>query len=124
MDAPAVIRRPFASGLLDAVWEIPRVALVAIGTASIIFDGLSQTVAFATVFGNPALVQKTVILIVFLWVIAGAALVVGRAVTWRRHRRGPDADRRRLPRRPLPDLPARRRAADRRRRLRPAPERQ
>ena len=82
VDATAVIRRPFASGLLDAVWEIPRVALVAIGTASIIFDGLSQTVAFATVFGNPALVQKTVILIVFLWVIAGAALVVGRAVTW------------------------------------------
>ncbi len=82
VDAAAVIRRPFASGLLDAVWEIPRVALVAIGTASIIFDGLSQTVAFATVFGNPALVQKTVILIVFLWIIAGAALVVGRAVTW------------------------------------------
>jgi hypothetical protein len=82
VDATAVIRRPFASGLLDAVWEIPRVALVALGTASIIFDGLSQTVAFATVFGNPALVQKTVILIVFLWIIAGAALVVGRAVTW------------------------------------------
>ncbi|HEY4190567.1 MAG TPA: hypothetical protein VGM28_09115 [Candidatus Limnocylindrales bacterium] len=82
IDATAVIRRPFASGVLDATWEIPRVALVAIGTASIIFDGLSQTVAFATVFGNPALVQKTVILIVFLWVIAGAALVVGRAVTW------------------------------------------
>ena len=38
---------------------VPRVALVAIATASIIFDGLSQTVAFATVFGGPALVQKT-----------------------------------------------------------------
>src|SRR4029079_13970415 len=78
----AVRRRPFASGLLDATWEIPRVALVALGTASIIFDGLSQTVAFATLFGNPALVQKTVLLIVFLWVIAGTALVVGRAVSW------------------------------------------
>ena len=78
----AVLRRPFASGLLDATWEIPRVALVALATASIIFDGLSQTVAFATVFGNPALVQKTVLLIVFLWVIAGTALVVGRAVSW------------------------------------------
>ena len=82
VDATAVIRRPFATGLLDAAWEIPRIALVAFGTASIIFDGLSQTVAFASVFGNPALVQKTVILIVFLWVIAGAALVVGRAVSW------------------------------------------
>ena len=81
-DATAVLRRPFASGLLDATWEIPRVALVALATASIIFDGLSQTVAFATVFGNPALVQKTVLLIVFLWVIAGVALVVGREVSW------------------------------------------
>ncbi len=82
VDAAAVIRRPFASGLLDATWEVPRVALVALGTASIIFDGLSQTVAFATVFGNPALVQKTVILIVFLWIIAGVALIVGRSVSW------------------------------------------
>jgi hypothetical protein len=81
-DPSVVVRRPFASGLLEATWEIPRVALVALGTASIIFDGLSQTVAFATVFGNPALVQKTVILIVFLWVIAGVALVVGRSVSW------------------------------------------
>lgn len=80
-DATAVVRRPFISGLLDATWEIPRIALVAIGTASIIFDGLSQTVAFATVFGNPALAQKTVLLIVFLWIIAGVALVVGRAVS-------------------------------------------
>ena len=64
LDRSAVLRRPFASGLLDATWD-PRVALVALGTASIIFDGLSQTVAFATLFGNPALVQKTVLLISF-----------------------------------------------------------
>ena len=35
-------------------------------SASIIFDGLSQTVAFASVFGDPALVPKTVLLLVFL----------------------------------------------------------
>ncbi len=81
VDATAVVRRPFASGLLEADWEIPRIALVGIATASIIFDGLSQTVAFASVFGNPALVQKTVILIVFLWIIAGMALVVSRSVS-------------------------------------------
>jgi hypothetical protein len=81
VDATVVVRRPFISGLLDATWEVPRIALVGLGTASIIFDGLSQTVAFATVFGNPALVQKTVLLIVFLWIIAGTALVVGRAVS-------------------------------------------
>jgi hypothetical protein len=81
VDATTVLRRPFASGLLDATWEFPRIALVAIGTASIIFDGLSQTVAYASVFGNPALVEKTVLLIVFLWVIAGMALLVGRSVS-------------------------------------------
>ena len=99
------------------------VALVALGTASIIFDGLSQTVAFATLFGNPALVQKTVLLIVFLWVDRGhrAGRRPGRQLG--RHRRGPHADRRRLPRRPLPDLPADRRPADHRRRLRPAADR-
>ena len=103
-------------------WEIPRVALVAIGTASIIFDGLSQTVAFATVFGDPALRPED----------ADPDRVPGRdrraprsssarAVSSGAIGAGLTADRRRLPRRPLPHLPARRRPADRHRRLRPAP---
>ena len=75
------VRRPFASGLLDATWTPPRIVLVAVGTGSIIFDGLSQTVAFAAVFGDPAAGPRTLILVAFLGVIAGASLLVARAVS-------------------------------------------
>ncbi|HYO42729.1 MAG TPA: hypothetical protein VES19_05965, partial [Candidatus Limnocylindrales bacterium] len=81
VDGRAVLRRPFASGLLEGTWETPRIVLVAIGTGSIIFDGLSQTVAFASVFGAPALPLNTLLLVAFLGIIAGAALVVARTVS-------------------------------------------
>jgi hypothetical protein len=73
--------RPFASGLIDARWETPRIVLVAVGTGSIIFDGVSQTVPFATLFGAPALLPKTLILVAFLGIIAVAALVVAKTVS-------------------------------------------
>ena len=76
------MRRAFASGLIESRWEVARVALVATATASIIFDGLSQTVAFASVFGAPAIGPKTVILLVFLGIIVLAALGVGRLVSF------------------------------------------
>ena len=44
IDATSIVRRPFASGLLEATWETPRIVLVAVATGSIIFDGGSQTV--------------------------------------------------------------------------------
>lgn len=81
VDATRVVRRPFASGLLEAEWTLPLIVLVAIGTGSIIFDGLSQTVAFASVFGSPSVGPRTLILVVFLGVIAAAALVVARTVS-------------------------------------------
>ena len=62
IDPALLVRRPFASGLLYAPWTTPLIVLVAVGTASIIFDGLSQTVAFATLFGAPALGLKTLLL--------------------------------------------------------------
>lgn len=80
-DPARVLRRPFAAGLLDAAWTTPAIALVVIGTGSIIFDGLSQTVAFAAVFGAPGLLPKTLLLVAFLGVITGAALTVGRLVS-------------------------------------------
>lgn len=43
--------RPFASGLLTGRWTRPLVVLAAVGTASIIFDGLSQTEPWFRVFG-------------------------------------------------------------------------
>lgn len=75
-----VLRRPFASGLLDCRWETARIVLVALGVASIIFDGVSQTVAFAGVFGPPAFIERTVLLGAFLGLVVLAAAVVERTV--------------------------------------------
>ncbi len=80
-DHHGVLRRPFASGVIDARWEVPRIILVAVATGSILFDGLSQTVPFATVFGAPTLVPKTLLLLAFLAIIALAALVVAKSVS-------------------------------------------
>jgi hypothetical protein len=76
-----VVRRPFAEGVLDAEWSPARIVLVAFGVASIIFDGTSQTVPFAAVFGAPSLLPKTLLLIAFLGIVAVAALQVARDVS-------------------------------------------
>jgi hypothetical protein len=81
VDPARVLRRPFATGLIDAEWSIPRIVFVAAGVASIIFDGLSQTVAYASVFGTPDVLAKTVELAAFLGIVVGAALLVARAVS-------------------------------------------
>jgi len=81
VDARHVVRRPFASGLLAAEWPTARIVLVALGVASIMFDGLSQTVAFASVFGTPGVGPRTVLLLVFLALVVGLALGVARAVS-------------------------------------------
>jgi hypothetical protein len=81
VDARVAIRRPFASELLTAPWPTPLIVLLAIGTGSIIFDGLSQTVAFASVFGAPALVPETLLLFGFLGIVTAAALWVARTVS-------------------------------------------
>jgi hypothetical protein len=81
VDNRSVLRRPFASGLLEGAWESPRIILVALGTGSIIFDGLSQTVIFASVFGVPALLLRTLLLLSFLGVITAAALAVAKTVS-------------------------------------------
>ena len=81
VDATVVERRPFATGLLRGPWSMALVALCAVGVASIIFDGLSQTVAFASVFGAPGLVPKTLLLLGWLAIVTGAALAVGRLVS-------------------------------------------
>lgn len=65
----AVVRRRFASGLVDADWSPARLALVAVGTGSIIFDGLSQTKAFFDTFGVPGLPEGTLLLAAFLGVL-------------------------------------------------------
>ena len=78
----AVVRRPFASGLLDPDWSPARLALVALGTGSIIYDGLSQTRLFFDAFGLPTVAEGTVILTVFLGglclLVFAVARVAGR----------------------------------------------
>jgi hypothetical protein len=81
VDAGTVERRPFASGLLRGPWSAAIVVLIAVGVASIIFDGFSQTVVFASLFGAPALLPKTLLLLAWLAIVAGAALGVGRLVS-------------------------------------------
>ena len=82
IDSTVVARRPFATALLSATWSPAYTVLVAIGVASIIFDGASQTVPFATVFGAPQLLPKTLLLLAWLAIVSGAALWVGRTVSW------------------------------------------
>ena len=78
-DAPdSVVRRPFASGLLDQDWSWSRLALVALGTGSIIFDGLSQTEGFFAAFGVPSLVAGTGLLAAFLVALVLLVFAVGR----------------------------------------------
>ena len=58
-DEGHVQRRPFASGLLLPGWTTADIVLVAIGTGSILYDGLSQTTPWFSVFGAPAVPIET-----------------------------------------------------------------
>jgi hypothetical protein len=71
-------RRPFLGGLLEPGWTMADVVLIALGVGSILFDGLSQTQIFFDLFGLPSVAGATLLLLVFLGLIIGAA----RAVTW------------------------------------------
>jgi hypothetical protein len=75
-----VRRRSFGSGILEPGWTWADVTLVGLGVGSILFDGLSQTQIFFDLFGAPALLEKTVLLVGFLGIVVGAAAAVARAV--------------------------------------------
>jgi hypothetical protein len=79
-DDGRIRRRPFASGLLEPGWSTPDIVLVSIATGSILFDGLSQTTAWFSIFGAPPVAIETLLLVAFLGIIAAAALAVGRFV--------------------------------------------
>jgi hypothetical protein len=69
-------RRPFPTGLLEPGWRREDVVLIAIGTGSILFDGLSQTTPWFEVFGAPAAPVATLQLFAFLGLIVAASLAV------------------------------------------------
>ena len=75
-----VERRLFGSGLLAPGWTRAHVVLVAIGAASILYDGLSQTQIWFDLFGLPSLPLATLLLLGFLALVVGLALAVGRLV--------------------------------------------
>jgi hypothetical protein len=75
-----VRRRPLAGGLLERGWTHADVAMVGLGTGSILFDGLSQTAPWYDVFGAPGAPALTLQLFAFLALIVGAALLLTRVV--------------------------------------------
>lgn len=75
-----VRRRPYASGLLEPGWTTAHLVIVAMGAASILYDGISQTAPWFDVFGLPGLPLATVQLFGFMGVVVGLALIVGRLV--------------------------------------------
>lgn len=79
-DERSIPRRPFGSGLLEPGWTRAHVVLVAIGVASILYDGLSQTRVWFDLFGLPSLPFATLELLAFLGLVIGLALAVGRLV--------------------------------------------
>jgi hypothetical protein len=81
-----VVRRPFASGLLAERWTTAELVMVALGTGSIIFDGLSQTQVYFNLFGGlsvmgiPA-VRDTLILAGFLALVVAVVVLVARRLS-------------------------------------------
>jgi hypothetical protein len=78
--ATSLRTRPFGAGLLEPGWLRGDVVLVAVGTGSILFDGLSQTQAWFDLVGVPSLGAGTVQLLLFLGLIVGLVLLVASAV--------------------------------------------
>ncbi len=72
--------RAFGSGLLEPGWSAADVTLVAFGVSSIIFDGLSQTESFFSLFGAPAILERTLLLFGFMGIVVLLAFAVAQTV--------------------------------------------
>ncbi len=79
-EAGTVRRRPFGAGLLEPGWTAALAALVAVGVASVLYDGLSQTQLWFDVVGLPGLAGGTLTLTIFLGGAVALALGVARLV--------------------------------------------
>jgi hypothetical protein len=73
-------RRGLGAGLLEPGWSVEDAVMVALGTGSILFDGLSQTQIWFDLLGRPATFGQTLLLAGFLAIIVAAAMLVVRAV--------------------------------------------
>jgi hypothetical protein len=79
-EARTVRARPFGAGLVMARWLRTELILVAVATAAILYDGLSQTQRWFDLFRTPSLPVETVILLVWLAAITALVLLVARVV--------------------------------------------
>ena len=118
-----VRRQHFPDGLLGHDWDRALVTLVAVSVAAILYDGLSQTEPFYELFGLPAIAGSTVLLLGFLAIVAAPRPVADAQRRRGRRRSRPPPDLAGISHRPLPDVPARRRPAHRRRGVGPVPAR-
>ena len=79
-----VARRPFASGLFAGPWSREELALVTLGTASIMFDGLSQTRLYFDLIGRldfaPAVVVNTIALVAWFGLVLAIVFAVARRI--------------------------------------------
>jgi hypothetical protein len=73
-------RRGWFDGLREGGWTRADIVLVALGTGSILFDGLSQTKVWVDTFGLPAAGPQTLLLTAFLGIVVAVALGVSRLV--------------------------------------------
>jgi hypothetical protein len=75
-----VRQRPFGSGLVTGAWPSVLVVMVALGTGSILYDGISQTSTFVDAFGFPPIPLGTLLLGVFMGVLVTVVVVVASRV--------------------------------------------
>lgn len=73
-------RRGFGSALTRTPWSASLLAVVAVATGSVIWDGISQTEPYYDVVGDPHVVVETALLLGFLALLTGVVLLVGRRV--------------------------------------------
>jgi hypothetical protein len=79
--APGRLRvRSFATGLLEADHQPASLVMVALSIGGILYDGLSQTQVFFDIFGVPTIIQQSLLLLGWLAIVVGIALLVARIV--------------------------------------------
>ncbi len=75
-----VRRRGFGSALTRQTWTTSLLAVVAVATGSVIWDGISQTQVFHDIVGDVHVVIETLMLLAFLGGLTGLVLLVARRV--------------------------------------------
>ena len=76
-----VQRRGFGSALTREPWDRSLLAVVAVATGSVIWDGISQTQVWYDLVGDPHVVIDTLILLGFLALLTGLVLLVAERVS-------------------------------------------